>query len=733
MLNNKNLSKFLVSLTVVIIFQNCEEPKNDENSDLETYRNTLQSQSVGDGSTGSIDDYFYNFDNSYDAKYLKYSKSKFSTSYDKFLSSYPYPPDYMTMKNFPDYLLDISPDSGQFLIRNPIDTLVIASDTITSDIGKIVQDSISLVSSQFKNLESIEWDLEAEPSLQRYRLRNSGWVQEDTMLYYADTFDVKSYWAVVDTPLIDMGFMFVDTSEWQDTSYSFIKDDLIVFTNNFEFTRTQMHVDSLIFRINTDCNDNNQWDQAELGVADYNNDGDMKDIFFENNDNFDYNGDGNLDDIIYEFIDRGNDILDPAETYYDVNENGVYDIGEPYEDRNCNNGWDAAEITDKGNGQYDDIEDYTVMDADGDGNAEKYLYKIGSVPNNILVDWTDSDNPKLLLSISIGDSVTNRWGNLYQNIIETVSFVDIKRKEVGDIDSLVTLYTNDVVGYIDDSSQQPGDFYVTKTEFLSNRIGDDGLRVDYDYQIFSKDQHINQHLYKSYFLPLGFYWSESQVNQGFWHKTQLEKDIYLYSYNGLFRDGEHVDTAYYDTTEIAVYLMEKSFEVEKAEITVPAAKIKAIYNNGSYSCIRDESIADSEEDCPQVDTTFVDCFKITTTTNMTMMGSGVEYGQKVYTWLAKDHGIVKSDLYIRWTESPYADSFSSGEVDENGQTWSGFSRIELAEINVNKSGNVFRQIYNPARLVKKENFKDLPDFNYDAFKISNQSGFHTIDMREIVE
>jgi len=733
MLNNKNLSKFLVSLIVVIIFQNCEEPKNDEDSDLETYRNTLQSQSVGDGSTGSIDDYFYNFDNSYDAKYLKYSKSKFSTSYDKFLSSYPYPPDYMTMKNFPDYLLDISPDSGQFLIRNPIDTLVIASDTITSDIGKIVQDSISLVSSQFKNLESVEWDLEAEPSLQRYRLRNSGWVQEDTMLYYADTFDVKSYWAVVDTPLIDMGFMFVDTSEWQDTSYSFIKDDLIVFTNNFEFTRTQMHVDSLIFRINTDCNDNNQWDQAELGVADYNNDGDMKDIFFENNDNFDYNGDGNLDDIIYEFIDRGNDILDPAETYYDVNENGVYDIGEPYEDRNCNNGWDAAEITDKGNGQYDDIEEYTPKDSDGDGNAEKYLYKIGSVPNNILVDWTDSENPELLLNISIGDSVTNRWGNVYQNIIETVSFVDTKRKEVGDIDSLVTLYTNDVVGYIDDSSQQPGDFYVTKTELLSNRTGDDGLRVDYDYQIFSKDQHINQHLYKSYFLPLGFYWSESQVNQGFWHKTQLEKDIYLYSYNGLFRDGEHVDTAYYDTTEIAVYLIEKSFEVEKAGITVPAARTKAIFNNGLYNCLRDGSIADFEEDCPQVDTTFVDCFKITSTTNMTMMGSGVEYGQKVYTWLAKDHGIVKSDLYIRWTESPYADSFSSGEVDENGQSWSGFSRIELAEISVNESGNVFRQVYNPAQLVKKEDFKDLPDFNYDAFKISNQSGFHTIDMREIVE
>ena len=72
-------------------------------------------------------------------------------------------------------------------------------------------------------------------------------------------------------------------------------------------------------------------------------------------------------------------------------------------------------------------------------------------------------------------------------------------------------------------------------------------------------------------------------------------------------------------------------------------------------------------------------------------------------------------------------------MDENGQSWSGFSRIELAEISVNESGNVFRQVYNPAQLVKKEDFKDLPEFNYDAFKISNQSGFHTIDMREIVE
>ena len=209
------------------------------------------------------------------------------------------------------------------------------------------------------------------------------------MIYYADTFDVKAYWAVLDTPLIENGFMFVDTSEWQDTSYAFIKDELMTFTNNFQFTRTQMHADSLIFRINTDCNDNNSWDQAEQGIADYNNDGDMKDILFENNDNTDYNGDGTLQDIVFEFIDRGNDTIDPAETYFDINENGEFDLNEPFEDRNCNDKWDEAEVADTGNGRFDDIEDYTLKDSDGDGTPEKHLYQIGSVPNNILVDWSN--------------------------------------------------------------------------------------------------------------------------------------------------------------------------------------------------------------------------------------------------------------------------------------------------------------------------------------------------------
>jgi len=729
-LGNYNIRPLLIVATIffVVFLQQCAEPENEDKTGTSTYKNTLGSQSIGNGSSGPVEDYFYSFDNAISAEFFAYSGTRFNTSYDDFVSSYPYPPDSLTMKNFPDYLLDVSPDSSQFVARHPIDTLVVGQDTITSDIGRVVQDSLQLFSSQFKNLESVEWDLDAEPSLQRYRLRNSAWVQKDTMIYYADTFDVKAYWAVLDTPLIDDGFMFVDTSEWNDTSYAFIKDDLMTFTNNFEFIRTQMHSDSLIFRINTDCNDNNQWDQKEEGVSDYNGDGDMKDVLFESNDNFDYDGDGTIEDVVYEFIDRGNGILDPAETYHDINGSGSFDLNEPYEDRNCNDRWDEAEAEDVGNGRYDDVEIFTLKDLDGDGNDEKYLYTIGAVPNNILVDWSNADDPQLLLDISIGDDLTDRWGNIYNDIIETVSFVDTKRKEIGDIDSLVTLYTHDVVGYIDNDALSPDDYYVTKTEFISNRYADClnlGTRANYDYQIFSQKEHVNQLVYKAYFLPPGF-------SDDFWYKNYLENEIFLYTYNGLIRDGEHLDTAYYDTTDIAVYFIEKSFDIVRSgEVTVPAARVNPYFDNGE--CRRPNSVPNSIGCCPNVDTTFTDAFKITHVTNMTMIGSGVEYGQKVYTWLARDHGIVKSDVYYRWSENPFVESFGDGEIDEFGRMWNGYSRIELAQLDVKKSGNVFRQLTNPAQIIDKNDFGNLPDFDFDPFKISNQSGFHTIQFGETQE
>ena len=80
-----------------------------------------------------------------------------------------------------------------------------------------------------------------------------------------------------------------------------------------------------------------------------------------------------------------------------------------------------------------------------------------------------------------------------------------------------------------------------------------------------------------------------------------------------------IDTAYYDTTDIAIYFIEKSYEVESASVTVPAGHRPSL-------------------DVPAKDTTFTEneCFKITMVTTMTMVGSGVDFGQKTISWLVKN-------------------------------------------------------------------------------------------------
>ena len=48
---------------------------------------------------------------------------------------------------------------------------------------------------------------------------------------------------------------------------------------------------------------------------------------------------------------------------------------------------------------------------------------------------------------------------------------------------------------------------------------------------------------------------------------------------------------------------------------------------------------------------------------MTMIGTGVEYGERNITWLVKDYGVVKDEVHVRWSELP--------GVEED---WVGYSR-----------------------------------------------------------
>ena len=120
---------------------------------------------------------------------------------------------------------------------------------------------------------------------------------------------------------------------------------------------------------------------------------------------------------------------------------------------------------------------------------------------------------------------------------------------------------------------------------------------------------------------------------------------------------------------------------------------------------------------------------------MTMVGSGVEFGYKTESYLVKGKGLVKSEVFIRWSEHPYSAAFTpnNGTLDENNEAWVGLNRIELSSVEITAENGVFKKLTNPVKEVKLKNIGEDPDFNFDPFKISTQSGIQTLDLRELSE
>ena len=210
-------------------------------------------------------------------------------------------------------------------------------------------------------------------------------------------------------------------------------------------------------------------------------------------------------------------IWDPAEPYYDVNDNGQFDLSEPYQDRNCNEKWDDEEdytdidgdglfsdgdsFTDRGNQLFDSAEEYILKDVDNDGVEDTLLFYIGDKPNNLLVDWSDPMNPVALLEVYLGDDITDRWGNVFNDVIEQEDFFDLKQQYVDDVDSLVTLFTRRKVGHVSNApTLDPDDYYITKSEWTKTSGG--VTEQFYNYHIFHEPDHLNQIVYPSYFLSL---------------------------------------------------------------------------------------------------------------------------------------------------------------------------------------------------------------------------------------
>lgn len=767
-----NIIRFISRLFIVILLVvSCEKKSLLDSNDSTVGVNTLNDSSLG-LEEGIFSHYFYDFNSDFNAKFFYYQKD--SPVANTILNPGLLNPnrDTLNLRTFSDYILKVEPqDLIEQTTVSPFDETLSGCTQISDDCpdidgnGEISNtnvfsnipqaDSLIIFSHQFSSILKLEWDIEDnryKPVLEEFEYENGGtsytsqWLQDiDTIYVDSETFQYDSlvYMTSLDTIFTTpVGQFYFDQSEYikRDSVYSVVDIEL---EKTFNFTRNILSSDSVMFRVNTDCNLDDEWTSAEEQLVDYNNDGDMIDVVYEFNDInnngildegentiFNYNSnepegcednpivdcDNDMSDILFEFDDRGNGNLDTAEIYWDSNSNGERDSFEPFEDLNCNGLWDDDELIDSGNGIWDDAE-YWEDSADADGNyngiwdENEKLSKLYDAAVNLLVDYTDPSSPQAVSSILTSTSVKLRGSSEDYLPIIPEDIVDQVVKTIPEIDSIRTTFSNKVISQITDSTLFERDYKILKSQYPnghSNR--------NYSYTILDdSDNEVVELYYPSYFLPYGFYTQPSQIADGFWYEDFLVLNTVYYTYNGNIREGEHVlsDSVY--VTSHGDYHVETDYFVERPEsIVVPMRKV--LYDEDSNICLASDPCA-TELELAAYDTTLTDCYTIIKTVTMTMLGSGVEFGQRTTTTLAKGLGVVNEDLEIRWSE----------QIGIDGEVWSDYSTIALNDFRMSELARS-QGILNNLIGHKKINIEELNQLDGDPFTKGRSTGIQPVEL-----
>ncbi len=766
--------KFKFLLFILLILVGCEEdPQSTQSS--ENNSNTLDKSSLN-SDEGNFSDYFFDLSKNIDIKYLYFQKESPSGNTILNPSLLKHDQDILNLKTFPDHILVVSPDDivEQTTVL-PFDesnsgscTEVgsscpdidgdgeISSQNEFSSIPQV--DSLIIYSHQFSSISKLEWDTDDnryKPVLEEFEYENGGSTITSQWLYdldtvYVDTsvnrYDSLVYVTPLDTLLNKAtGQFYFDVSEFvkRDSIYS---STMIPLSKTFEFTRNVLAVDSIMFRVNTDCDLNGEWTSAENKIADYNGDGDSTDIVYEFNDInsngildegeneiFNYCGDdSDMADICYEFEDSPNNKWDDAEVFWDVDGDGEKDGVEPFEDLNCNGEWDDAEsYTDaNGNGQWDEGEDFVDVGNnfwDGDEYYEdaneneawdvgEEMSQLFDAPVNLLVDYSDTS---AVGEVSEGTSITLRNGDTYVPIVEE-SIVDEVEQYVSKVDSVRTTFSNEIIAQIQDSIMYNMEFNILKYEFPYTNT----FERKYGYSILNIDNEITSLAYKSYFKPYGFYFQPSEIAGGFWFESNLSLDTLYFTYDGKLRDGESVQYESVHETSNGNYLIEVDYSVSSEDqLIVPMRKI--LFDSSSGTCFNDVDInATENETCidelgtAAFDSTVTNLFKITKITTMTMVGSGVEYGERTTSYLCKNLGIVKQKLEIRWSE----------RVGATSEVWHELSDLQMSDIRMSQLERS-RSILDNLTGVNRLSINELQSLEGDPFIKQRTAGISPVNIK----
>ena len=304
-----------------------------------------------------------------------------------------------------------------------------------------------------------------------------------------------------------------------------------------------------------------------------------------------------------------------------------------------------------------------------------------------------------------------------------------------DIESKITIYTNNIV-----ESPLPGvaaDYSIAKTQCYQENSETKEVVKAYDYHLFkiANDGSIIKMVHPEFFNYYGYYYTWEGLIFGFWEKVLAEEEKYIYSVNGLLRDGEFY---YHDTTlvtPVAQYRIQNQYEVEfDSNVIVPFKQETDTVSFGQVRCIAEDpdtsdvsAMVYPPYNCPPVDTVLTNTFKIIRTKTMTMIGSGVEFGHRNTIWVGRDIaaekplGIVKDQLEIRWSEPFW---------EEYGSDWRVMSRLELVSLKTSNSGSsLLRNIFKPSKRITTKQFENIDRFNYDPYIPSPTFGLHRLRMQ----
>ena len=76
------------------------------------------------------------------------------------------------------------------------------------------------------------------------------------------------------------------------------------------------------------------------------------------------------------------------------------------------------------------------------------LFQVSQIPDNIIIDYTDEDNPLAKKNFGLGDSFVEKVGSkffTYNNLIDNITENDVKEMFKPNIDTVFTVYSNKVI------------------------------------------------------------------------------------------------------------------------------------------------------------------------------------------------------------------------------------------------------------------------------------------------